>query len=75
MIASNIRSFAAGILHRCKCKCKPEYSLKELGLSGNNLTLFKETIEYNYKIAITEADIVSWNTLNDVINTVEAKVI
>lgn len=75
MIRDNIRSFASGILHRCKCKVKPEYKLSDLGLVNEKMRLFKETITNNYKITLTEDDTKAWVTLNDVILTVETKVI
>ena len=73
MINKQILNMIAAYLHICACKLKTSDQLIKLGLTGNNLSNIKMMFENNFKIKISELDIIKARTIKDLIDIVEHK--
>ena len=74
MIVNQILAFASAFLQTCKCNLHGHDDLSKLGIEGPKLINFKNLIQHQYGMLISDNDTRTWHTFNDVANYIERKI-
>lgn len=72
LIESQVKSIAAGVIRRCKCRVSITSSLTKLNIIDNNLNIFTTLLNKKFKLKLKPEEVASKQTLKGVATYIHA---